>query len=612
MWYREGTITFTQGSNTLVGAGTAWNVTANGVLPGMIVVAPDNKLYEIKSVTNDTTLTLVENYTGETQSNIPCRIITTYEGDLTQFSARFTALLSRMAGDAKTVRNWLTAVDEITLEREDGTSINVKPLAKIIDEHNKHVEWYENNTNVIDEANTRVKQAAASAAASEELAAEILLRAENATTRAEEAVSRAATAYGPQGPKGDRGEKGDKGEQGIQGKTGPQGPRGLQGDTGPVGPRGVPGPQGEIGPRGETGPRGEKGDPGGPQGPKGDTGPRGEQGPQGPRGATGERGPQGSRGPAGSAGPKGEKGDPGSQGPKGETGATGPAGPRGAQGPKGEKGDPGPRGERGETGPMGPQGATGPKGDKGERGAQGPAGPAGKSASLDDIADKEAFIRKLGVARAYGRDLKTGEGEWTTEEFINWLKSQGAFEGPYWVMTTTRLLNSNRVITDVDTDLGKKKITLRGCAIEVMGSWENAIVRISAGDDRPWDMFYGTDCTCVVSGSIKSYEWRFNYTSIRRPSTAKLDVNGWERDEATGRIRQWGQKQVVRPTSEGDTHTIYFPIAFPSAALNVIVSPVGSPRNFTGYALSEPLLKSVILTVSKDTYGLFYWEAIGY
>ncbi|RNJ11699.1 collagen-like protein, partial [Escherichia coli] len=27
---------------------------------------------------------------------------------------------------------------------------------------------------------------------------------------------------------------------------------------------------------------------------------------------------------------------------------------------------------------------------------------------------------------------------------------------------------------------------------------------------------------------------------------------------------------------------------------------------------SEPLLKSVILTVSKDTYGLFYWEAIGY
>ncbi|WP_244575804.1 collagen-like protein, partial [Escherichia coli] len=346
--------------------------------------------------------------------------------------------------------------------------------------------------------------------------------------------------------------------------------------------------------------------------PKGDTGPRGEPGPQGP---AGPRGPAGERGPQGLQGVAGERGDAGPAGPQGATGPRGPQGEKGGKGdpgPAGPAGERGPQGERGATGPVGPQGATGPKGDKGERGAQGPAGPAGKSASLDDIADKEAFIRKLGVARAYGRDLKTGEGEWTTEEFINWLKSQGAFEGPYWVMTTTRLLNSNRVITDVDTDLGKKKITLRGCAIEVMGSWENAIVRISAGDDRPWDMFYGTDCTCVVSGSIKSYEWRFNYTSIRRPSTAKLDVNGWERDEATGRIRQWGQKQVVRPTSEGDTHTIYFPIAFPSAALNVIVSPVGSPGNFTGYALSEPLLKSVILTVSKDTYGLFYWEAIGY
>ncbi|EHX7992382.1 collagen-like protein, partial [Escherichia coli] len=426
---------------------------------------------------------------------------------------------------------------------------------------------------------------------------------------------------GPQGipgPKGDTGERGPKGERGERGPQGLQGAKGEAGVAGPRGETGGQGPRGERGEQGPVGPKGDKGDPGGPAGPRGPAGPQGPAGPRGeagPRGDKGEQGIPGPQGPTGGAGPEGKKGEPGERGPQGATG------PRGPQGVKGDKGDPGPagpagergpQGERGATGPVGPQGATGPKGDKGERGAQGPAGPAGKSASLDDIADKEAFIRKLGVARAYGRDLKTGEGEWTTEEFINWLKSQGAFEGPYWVMTTTRLLNSNRVITDVDTDLGKKKITLRGCAIEVMGSWENAIVRISAGDDRPWDMFYGTDCTCVVSGSIKSYEWRFNYTSIRRPSTAKLDVNGWERDEATGRIRQWGQKQVVRPTSEGDTHTIYFPIAFPSAALNVIVSPVGSPGNFTGYALSEPLLKSVILTVSKDTYGLFYWEAIGY
>ncbi len=139
MWYREGTITFTQGSNTLVGAGTAWNVTANGVLPGMIVIGPDNKLYEIKRVTSDTNIVLSEPYTGETQSEVPCRIITTYEGDLTQFSARFTALMSRMSADSKSIRSWLTALDEVTIEREDGTEVTVKPLMQIVNEHNENV-----------------------------------------------------------------------------------------------------------------------------------------------------------------------------------------------------------------------------------------------------------------------------------------------------------------------------------------------------------------------------------------------------------------------------------------------------------------------------------------
>ncbi len=304
----------------------------------------------------------------------------------------------------------------------------------------------------------------------EAVAAEILKRAEASAASAEEAKKRAENARGPKGDKGDTGPQGIPGPKAIPASGGQrvsvvrQAHRGTgaRGETGPVGPQGVPGiqgPAGPAGPRGETGARGEKGepgDPGGPPGPKVTLAPEGSRGLRARqvRGDLPERegrkdcrvwqgreaiqvrlvhralpAPEDHRGKRG-------KGDPGPAGPAGERE---------------------PQGERGATGPVGPQGATGPKGDKGERGAQGPAGPAGKSASLDDIADKEAFIRKLGVARAYGRDLKTGEGEWTTEEFINWLKSQGAFEGPYWVMTTTRLLNSNRVITDVDTDLGKKK-----------------------------------------------------------------------------------------------------------------------------------------------------------
>ncbi|HHI9008819.1 TPA: tail fiber domain-containing protein [Escherichia coli] len=199
MWYREGTITFTQGSNTLVGAGTAWNVTANGVLPGMIVIGPDNKLYEIKRVISDTNIVLSEPYTGETQSEVPCRIITTYEGDLTQFSARFTALMSRMSADSKSIRSWLTALDEVTIEREDGTEVTVKPLMQIVNEHNENVEWYKNNTDAIDAAGDKAREAAASAAAAAEsanTAGEKASQASQSASAAESSKSAAATSAG--------------------------------------------------------------------------------------------------------------------------------------------------------------------------------------------------------------------------------------------------------------------------------------------------------------------------------------------------------------------------------------------------------------------------------
>ncbi|EDW4508697.1 putative phage tail protein [Salmonella enterica subsp. enterica serovar Hartford] len=187
MWYREGTITFTQGSDALSGTGTYWNVTANGVLPGMIIIGPDNKLYEIKRVISDTSLILAEPYTGETQTDIPCSIITTYEGDLTQFSARFTALMTRMSADSKTMRNWLTAVDEVTLEREDGTEVTVKSLTQIVDEHNANQKWYTDNADAINAAGDKAREAATSAAAAAE-------SANTASTKATEASQSAAAA----------------------------------------------------------------------------------------------------------------------------------------------------------------------------------------------------------------------------------------------------------------------------------------------------------------------------------------------------------------------------------------------------------------------------------
>ncbi len=187
MWYREGTVTFTSGSRSLTGTSTFWNVTSNGVLPGMIVIGPDNKLYEIKRVQSDTSLTLVEEYTGETQTDVPCRIITTYEGDLTQFSARFTALMTRMSTDSKAMRSWLTAVDEVLIEREDGTELAVKSLLQIVNEHNAALKWYTDNTEAINAAGDKAKEAAASAASASQYSS-------IASTKADESSQSAASS----------------------------------------------------------------------------------------------------------------------------------------------------------------------------------------------------------------------------------------------------------------------------------------------------------------------------------------------------------------------------------------------------------------------------------
>ncbi|WP_162780227.1 phage tail protein [Escherichia coli] len=194
MWYREGTVTFTKGSDTISGIGTRWNLTENGVLPGMIVIGPDNKLYEVKRVTSDKVIVLSEPYTGETQSKVPCRIITTYEGDLTQFSARFTALMSRMSADSKSMRSWLTALDDVTIEREDGTEVTVKPLMQIVNEHNENVEWYKNNTDAIEAAGDKAREAAASAVAAAESANTAVEKASQASQSASAAVSSQSAA----------------------------------------------------------------------------------------------------------------------------------------------------------------------------------------------------------------------------------------------------------------------------------------------------------------------------------------------------------------------------------------------------------------------------------
>ncbi|WKA76888.1 tail fiber protein [Escherichia coli] len=398
----------------------------------------------------------------------------------------------------------------------------------------------------------KARQHAEKARLAQESAGEILKRAEAATVSAEEARRMAENARGPQG------------------ETGPKGDVGPKGETGPVGPQGPAGPKGE---RGDVGAQGAVG-PAGPRGEKGEQGERGPQGIPGLKGDTGERGPKGDQG---DMGPKGEKGDPGGpagpQGPKGERGEAGPQGPMGARGergetgPRGEPGPAGPRGERGETGPQGPRGEPGPAGSaanvadattaqkgivqlssatdsddetkaatpKAVKAAMDKAdGCLEKAKNGDDIPDKVKFLNTVGAARVYGRDIHTGAGEWTTSEFVAWLKEKGAFDQPYWMMKASLPAGFNKVITDV----GPGKLNLGGCAIEVMGTYEAAIVRVTIGEYGATGFINGTVCTCTVYGDTRYFHWRVDYSTKNKPDTVS------QRDASTT------QKGVVQLSSD--------------------------------------------------------------
>ncbi|MFP9227623.1 phage tail fiber protein [Pectobacterium cacticida] len=130
--YRAGSVTLTKNSKTVTGSGTKWADAINGVFPGMIFIGPDGKINIIATVASNTSLTLEDNYTGASASGASYKIITTYEGDISQFSARFTALLARFEGNSDVLYEWLTSdAATITWTKADGTTETVATLTAV-------------------------------------------------------------------------------------------------------------------------------------------------------------------------------------------------------------------------------------------------------------------------------------------------------------------------------------------------------------------------------------------------------------------------------------------------------------------------------------------------
>ena len=73
-WYDTGTVAVTNGSTTVTGTGTNF---ITGAQAGEAFYGPDDKLYEIASITSATVLVLADNYLGSTQSGQDYKIVPT-------------------------------------------------------------------------------------------------------------------------------------------------------------------------------------------------------------------------------------------------------------------------------------------------------------------------------------------------------------------------------------------------------------------------------------------------------------------------------------------------------------------------------------------------------
>lgn len=89
-WYKTGTVSVTNGSTTVTGMGTSFvaNVSA-----GFGFIGPDFHIYEVSSVTNDTTLVLVQPYLGTTAPTQAYNIFQT-QGIIAGLSTQVANLLT--------------------------------------------------------------------------------------------------------------------------------------------------------------------------------------------------------------------------------------------------------------------------------------------------------------------------------------------------------------------------------------------------------------------------------------------------------------------------------------------------------------------------------------
>jgi hypothetical protein len=98
-WYKTGTISVTNGSATVTGAGTVW--IANAQI-GEALYAPDGRLYEITNIASDTSMTITPAYLGSTQTGQAYTIVPS-QSYIRELAAQAADLVNNYSTIANTI-----------------------------------------------------------------------------------------------------------------------------------------------------------------------------------------------------------------------------------------------------------------------------------------------------------------------------------------------------------------------------------------------------------------------------------------------------------------------------------------------------------------------------
>ncbi|HFT9342641.1 TPA: tail fiber protein, partial [Escherichia coli] len=126
--------------------------------------------------------------------------------------------------------------------------------------------------------------------------------------------------------------------------------------------------------------------------------------------------------------------------------------------------------------------------------------------------------KDVGAAQTFSASYSTGAGNWTTAEFIAWLKERGAFAVPYWMMKGSWSYADNKIITDT----GVGNICLAGAVIEVLGHEGAMTIRVTTPTTTTGGGIASAQFTYINHGSAFAPAWRRDYNTALKPTAADV------------------------------------------------------------------------------------------